>query len=81
LTKAASRVLRVTYFTCDVAVLTQEITECPRASLLVSARLHNVNVMYVGTFLWSMKERTDGIVNVRHVKIARRGERLCGSFG
>ena len=55
-------------FPSDVAVLTQEIPECQRASLFVSAGLNDVNMMRVRPFTWSMKERTHGIVSMRHVK-------------
>ena len=64
-------------FPRDVAVLTQEISECQRASLFVSAGLNDVNMMRVRPFTWSMKERTYGIVSIGHVNIAQRGERLC----
>ena len=63
-------------FPRDVAVLTQEISECQRASLFVSAGLNDVNMMRVRPFPWSMKERTHGIVSMGHVNIAQRGERL-----
>ena len=58
-------------------MLAQEITECQRASLFVSAGLNDVNMMRVRPFTWSMKERAHGIVNMGHVNIANRGERRC----
>ena len=64
-------------FPRDVAVLTQEISECQRTSLFVSAGLNDVDMMRVRPFTWSMKERTHGIVSMGYVNIAQRGERLC----
>jgi hypothetical protein len=63
-------------FTRDVAVVAQVITERQRAALFVSARLNHVNMVCVRPFTGSVKERTDGIVDMRHVNIAQRGERL-----
>jgi hypothetical protein len=55
-------------------MLAQEITECQSASFLLSARLHNVNVMSVRPFPWAMKERAEGIVYMGNMNVAERGE-------
>ena len=64
-------------FPRDVAMLAQKITEGQRASFFVSAGLNDVNVMRVRPFTWSMKERTHGVIQVWHMNIAERGERVC----
>jgi hypothetical protein len=71
----SQRCLEGDVFSRDVAGLTQEITECQRASLFVSAGLNNVNMMRVRPFSRAMKERAHGIVNMRHMNVAERGER------
>ena len=58
----------------EVVMLAQEITECQSASLFLTTRFHNVNVMSVRPFPWAMKERAEGIVNVGNMNVAERGE-------
>ena len=64
-------------FSCGVGVLAQEITKCQRATFLASTGLNHVNVMGVRPTTRAVKERTYGIVGMRHMNIAQRGERLC----
>ena len=44
--------------------------------LFESARLNDMNVMCVRPFMRSMKERTDRIVDIRHVDVAQGSQRV-----